>query len=182
MAQEPFVHDLVMGNRQLLPNTMEQLRAMAGAGVEIGSHAYTHIDLGNITDPRLLQYEIVTAANDLRTALGHSVRYFAFPYGLPMNLNPAAFEFARQAGYEAVCSAYGGYNYPGDDPFHIQRITVDGNMIQLKNWVTLDPRKRHFPRFQYQTKQEGVKQDAKQGDSTKNAVKQDDAKSKHCAK
>jgi peptidoglycan/xylan/chitin deacetylase (PgdA/CDA1 family) len=149
MAQEPFAHDLVVGNNHLLPNTMEQLRAMADAGVDIGVHAYTHIDLGGITDPRLLRYEIVTAGDDLEAALGRRPRYFAFPYGLRLNLNPAAFEIARQAGYEAVCSAYGGYNYPGDDAFHIQRIPIDNNMIQLKNWATLDPRKRHIPRFQY---------------------------------
>ena len=44
-------------------------------------------------------------------------------------------------GYAGVCSAYGGFNFPGDDPFHLQRIHADDDLIRLKNWVTVDPRK-----------------------------------------
>ncbi len=58
LREEPFSHDLVAGCR-LLPNTVEQLLAMAAAGVDIGAHTYTHADLGAITDPRLLYHEIV---------------------------------------------------------------------------------------------------------------------------
>jgi hypothetical protein len=52
-----------------------------------------------------------------------------------------AFQVARSAGYQAVCSAYGGYNFPGDDSFHLRRIHADNEMIRLRNWLTLDPRK-----------------------------------------
>jgi peptidoglycan/xylan/chitin deacetylase (PgdA/CDA1 family) len=145
---QPFPHDLADGNG-FLPNTIEQLRAMAAAGIEIGAHAYTHADLGLIHDPHVLFQEVVAAGVQLRKAVGRPVRYFAFPYGRPANLSSEAFALARRAGYEAVCSAYGGFNYPGDDPFHIQRIGVDNNMIGLKNWVTGDPRKLHLPRYRY---------------------------------
>jgi hypothetical protein len=50
-----------------------------------------------------------------------------------------------------VCSAYGGFNFPGDDAFHLQRISGDAPTICVKNWVTMDPRKLHTPRFEYQT-------------------------------
>ncbi len=149
LKEEPFSHDLAMGHR-FAPNTLEQLRAMAAAGVEIGAHAYTHLDLGAIADPRLLRYEVVAAKEDLQAALGRPVRYFAFPYGHYANLNPAAFALAKEAGYAGVCSAYGGFNFPGDDPFHLQRIPVDDTMIRLKNWVTMDPRKLRTQRFVYQ--------------------------------
>jgi hypothetical protein len=49
-----------------------------------------------------------------------------------------------------VCSAYGGFNFPGDDPFHLQRIAADSVMVRLKNWVTMDPRKLRTRRFEYQ--------------------------------
>ena len=78
LTGEPFSHDLVMGHR-FAPNTLEQLRAMAAAGIEIGAHAYTHADLGAITDPRLLRYEVVTAKEELEAVLGRPIRYFAFP-------------------------------------------------------------------------------------------------------
>jgi len=149
LTGEPFGHDLRAGHR-FPPNTMEQLRAMGAAGIEIGAHTYSHADLGSVDDPKRLHYEVVTAGEDLQEALGRPVRYFAFPFGQHENLNPAVFQMAYEAGYEAVCSAYGGFNFPGDDSFHLQRIPVDREMIRLKNWVTLDPRKLGIPRFEYE--------------------------------
>ena len=149
LSGEPFSHDLVTGHH-FSPNTPEQLRAMAAAGIEIGVHAYTHADLGPITDPRLLHYQVVAAREELQNVLRRPVRYFAFPYGQHRNLNVAAMELAQAAGYAGVCSAYGGFNFPGDDSFHLQRIPGDGSMIQLQNWVTMDRRKLRTPRFVYQ--------------------------------
>ena len=145
---EPFRHDVAQGNR-FEPNNLEQLRAMAAAGIEIGAHTHTHPDLAKITDQRQLYHEVVESGRELQALLGRPVRYFAFPFGQRENLTSRAFQLARQAGYEAVCSAYGGYNFPGDDPFHLQRIHVDDDMIRLKNRVTVDPRKISTPRFRY---------------------------------
>ena len=145
----PFPHD-VAERCSVRPNTLEQIRSMAAAGIEIGAHTRTHADIGRLHNPRELHDEVVGSGRDLEQALGRPVRYFAFPYGQPTNMNPAAFQLAREYGYEAVCSAYGGYNFPGDDPFHIQRIFPD-NMLRLKNWLTVDPRKAHQPyRYDYQ--------------------------------
>jgi len=74
------------------------------------------------------------------------VRYFAFPYGQHENLSTAAFRVARQAGYDGVCSAYGGYNFPGDEPFHLRRIHADPEMPRFKNWMSVDPRKLRMQR------------------------------------
>jgi peptidoglycan/xylan/chitin deacetylase (PgdA/CDA1 family) len=152
----PFRHDLANGHR-FLPNSIEQLQAMAAAGIEIGAHTGDHVDLGATHDARVLYQEIVAAGIELRKALGRPVRYFAFPYGQYWNLSPEAFELARRANYDAVCSAYGGFNYPGDDAFHLQRIAVDNDMIGLKNWVTGDPRKLHVPRYGYEATSDGQK-------------------------
>jgi peptidoglycan/xylan/chitin deacetylase (PgdA/CDA1 family) len=148
LSGEPFLHDLTMGHR-LAPNTLEQLRAMADAGIEIGVHSYTHANLGTVVDQRSLHREIVVARERLQEALGRSTRYFAFPYGQWANLSQAAFDLAKATGYVGVCSAYGGFNFPGDDPFHLQRIPADNVMIRLKNWVMLDPRKLRTRRFEY---------------------------------
>jgi peptidoglycan/xylan/chitin deacetylase (PgdA/CDA1 family) len=148
LSSEPFSHDLIR-NRPLAPNTLDELKAMAAAGIEIGAHTYTHADLGSLSDRRLLHYEVVAAGEDLQRRLGRPVRFFAFPYGLRANLSRAAFEMAHQAGYEGVCSAYGGFNFPGDDAFHLQRVGVNDDMIGLKNWATGDPRKLRISRFAY---------------------------------
>lgn len=144
----PFPHDVAMG-RPTRPNTPDELRWMAEAGIELGAHTRTHADLGRISDPRVLHDEVIAARDELEAVIDRPIRYFAFPFGLPHNLNPAVFAMARAAGYHGVCSAYGGYNFPGDDPFHIQRVHGDPEMIRVKNSVTIDPRKRRTPRFRY---------------------------------
>ncbi|MEX0610498.1 MAG: polysaccharide deacetylase family protein, partial [Pirellulales bacterium] len=127
--------------RPLGPNTPAQLRQLGSAGVEIGAHTRHHVDLGgNVSSDKLVD-EIIRCKWELEDALGQDVRYFAFPYGQHENLSAAAFRVAREAGYDGVCSAYGGYNFPGDDPFHLRRIHADPEFIRFKNWLTIDPRK-----------------------------------------
>lgn len=143
----PFEHDLQRGC-PLAPNTPDQLRRMADAGVELGSHTREHTDLGQVADVERLHSEIVGSKRDLEAIVGRAVRYFAFPFGLHPNLTQAAFGTAFRAGYWGVCSAYGGYNLPGDDPFHIHRIHGDPSWSRFCNWITADPRKfRRIPRF-----------------------------------
>ena len=144
-----FPHDIARGQK-LRPNTIDELQAMAAAGIEIGAHTRTHADLGQILDLQTLREEVVDAAHELEQAVGAAIRYFAFPFGLHANLNADAFRLAQRAGYAGVCSAYGGYNFPGDDAFHLQRIHADPEMLRLKNWLTIDPRKqRRVQRFLY---------------------------------
>ena len=147
LTGEPFQHDAKAGFRGT-PNTLAQLRDMAGAGIEIGAHTYTHPDFSRVRDPHVLHREVVVAREELSELLGRPVRYFAVPIGMHPQLSSALFEVARQAGYDAVCSGYGGYNFPGDDPFHLQRIAVDDELLRLKNRVTIDPRKLFTPRFE----------------------------------
>lgn len=142
----PFPHDVAAGVH-LRPNAVEELRTMAAAGVEIGAHTRTHADLGLPGNREWLTSEIVGSKEDLEKILGRTIRYFAFPYGLHANLSPAAFRVAHEAGFLGVCSAYGAYNLPGDDPFHLQRIHADPQMVRLKNWLTVDPRKANTKAF-----------------------------------
>jgi peptidoglycan/xylan/chitin deacetylase (PgdA/CDA1 family) len=145
----PFPHDVARGV-PLAPNTRQQIRELSRAGIELGVHTRTHADLGRIDDPERLHDEMIVAREELARLTGHEARYFAFPFGQPVNLNPRAFNLAREAGYAGVCSAYGGFNFPGDDAFHLQRIHVDDDLIRLKNWVTVDPRKlRSIERYEY---------------------------------
>jgi peptidoglycan/xylan/chitin deacetylase (PgdA/CDA1 family) len=136
----PFEHDIRLG-APLEPNTCEQLRQMAAAGVELGAHTRGHVDLGALNDEQTLHEEIVGSKRDLEAITGRPVRYFAFPYGLQSNLSEAAFRIAFAAGFWGVCSAYGDYNVPGDDPFHIHRIHGDPSWARFCNSLTLDPRK-----------------------------------------
>ncbi len=137
---KPFPHDVARG-RPLPPNTIEQLRDMATAGVEIGAHTRSHADLGAVHDKRKLADEIIGSREDLEDVLGQAVQYFAFPYGMPKNLSTAAFRLAYEASFRGVCSAYGGYNGPAGDSFHLRRIHGYPEWSRFCNWLTLDPRK-----------------------------------------
>lgn len=137
---EPFGHDIENGVA-LRPNSPAELRSLADAGVEIGAHTRSHPDLGAIQDEQVLRDEIAGSKAELEQHLGREVRYFAFPFGLHANMSPAAFRIAHEVGFQGVCSAYGAYNWPGGDPFHIRRIHADPELIRMKNWLSVDPRK-----------------------------------------
>jgi peptidoglycan/xylan/chitin deacetylase (PgdA/CDA1 family) len=154
---QPFPHDIAAG-RPLPVNTVEELRTMANAGIDIELHTRSHVDLGQVVDPDQIYDEVVSAGRDLANLMDRPVRYFSFPYGMPHNLNREAFRLASQTGYLGVCSAYGGYNLPGDDEFHIQRIHADPDWIRWKNWMTFDRRKlAKVERFQYDLVEKSVR-------------------------
>lgn len=145
LSGRPFEHDLRLG-KPLPPNTLAELRAMASAGIEIGSHTQSHLDLGQVTWPEVLRREVVAVRAELERLVDRPVRHFAFPFGQPQHLSRAAMAAARHAGYQTACSAYGEYNFPDGDGFHIRRIPADEALARLKNWVTIDPRKLgHIP-------------------------------------
>jgi peptidoglycan/xylan/chitin deacetylase (PgdA/CDA1 family) len=139
-GNRPFPHDVETGY-PLAPNTVTQLREMAREGVEIGAHARNHIHLGGGLSSDTLVDEIAGSKRDLESALEREIRYFAFPFGQIADLSPEAFQIAYSAGFRGVSSAHGGYNFPGDDWFHLRRIHADPELIRLKNWLTVDPRK-----------------------------------------
>lgn len=148
---ESFPHDLTTG-KPFRPNTIAQLREMATAGIDIGAHTRTHPNLGAIHDPARLADEVLGGRNELADWLGRPIPYFAFPFGQHENLNREVFRLCRKAGVAGVVSAYGGYNFPGDDPFHLQRIHGDPDMLRLANWLSVDPRKQSLVRrYEYQS-------------------------------
>lgn len=144
----PFPHDIACGQR-FAPNTPDQIKMFAAAGIEMGAHTRTHPDLAQIHDPHRLHDEVVTASEELQALAGTPVRYFAFPFGQHVNLNPQVFELCHEVGFDGVCSAYGGANFPGDDAFHIQRVATDTELIRIKNRVTRPIRPTDVVRYEY---------------------------------
>lgn len=138
----PFEHDVKLG-QPLQPNSIDAIRAMADAGVEIGGHSRRHLDLGKIHDREVLLDEVIVATQEMSELIDHRIRYFAFPFGQIENLNATVFQLLKEHGFEGVCSAYGGWNEIGSDGFHLQRFHGDPDFARIQNWLTMDPRKRH---------------------------------------
>ncbi|MEM6473621.1 MAG: polysaccharide deacetylase family protein [Planctomycetota bacterium] len=142
---KPFPHDAAAG-KPLPPNTPHQIRGISAAGIEIGAHTRTHCDVGALTDFDVMEDELLSATDELAEMADQSIRYFAFPYGLPQNLSRAAAELLKEYGLAGVCSAFGAYNLPGQDPFHLRRFHADPEFVRFLNWVTIDPRKQSLYR------------------------------------
>lgn len=138
--QKPFNHDNRAG-RPLPVHTIEQLKQMVDLGVQIGCHTQTHPDLGQPHSREFLLAEIRDTRHKLQDWTGQSIDYFAFPYGLSNNISQESIDVIIESGYKGFVSAYGGWNWPGEDNFHLQRIHGDPGIASLTNWLTLDPRK-----------------------------------------
>ena len=76
------------------------VRELAAAGLEIGSHAATHLRLAGV-GPEQLQGEVAQSRASLAALLGTEIRGFAYPYG---SMDAAAREAVREAGYDYACA------------------------------------------------------------------------------
>ena len=79
--------------------TWEEIRQCAEAGVEIGSHTYTHDVLSTITDELVLQHEIAGSRQEIEARLGRTVSILALPNGQGNSRVDAA---AAKAGFKQV--------------------------------------------------------------------------------
>jgi peptidoglycan/xylan/chitin deacetylase (PgdA/CDA1 family) len=82
--------------------TPEQLRRVAEAGIEIGSHGLTHVSLSSVTDAALAD-ETVRSRRMLQELTGQEVAGFCYPYG---DIDRRAFEYVRGAGYRYACAIW----------------------------------------------------------------------------
>ncbi len=156
LTGEQFAHDRKLG-LNIRPNSLEEINQLAAAGIEIGAHTRHHLDLGAVDSPDVMQREITASAIELGERIGRPIRYFAFPYGMPRNMPTRAIETVVESGMQGFCSAFGGYNLPGRDWFHIRRAHADPGITRLKNWLSFDSRKvNHEPTIFYSLPSLGV--------------------------
>ena len=136
---QAFPHDNQDGNNSTA-NGLESIRAMHRSGIEIGVHSRSLRDLGGITDPEVLFDELVVARDEMEDLIEGRVKYFAFAQGQGEYSKDKIFRMAKMYGFQGICSAYGGVNSPGSDPFHLHRISGVAELIRIKNWLSLDPK------------------------------------------
>ena len=76
----------------------DELRDLAGRGIEMGSHTLSHAHLTRLSDAEL-DDELTAAKAKIEEALGRPCRLLAYPYGEEDARVQAA---VRRAGYEAA--------------------------------------------------------------------------------
>ena len=107
-----------------MPNlTWEDVQEMAAMGFEIGSHTVTHANLGRVSFAEA-QHEIIESKKALERRLARPVRWLAYPYGGPRDLQSEVLSYLEEAGYDGCLSAFGGFVYPGCDPRVLPRTPV----------------------------------------------------------
>lgn len=140
LQQIPFPHDVDAG--QALPvNTVSQIRDIAEMGIEVGLHTRTHVDFSKVHCADVIRREILDGKDELEQMIGREVRYFAHPFGLPKQLTQATIEVIHESGMLGFCSAFGAYNVPGRDAFHLRRFHGDPEFGRFLNWLSFDEKK-----------------------------------------
>lgn len=82
--------------------TADQLRQVAAAGIEIGSHGFTHVRLSPASGKQL-DGELVRSRAVLREITGQTVDGFCYPYG---DLTGRVVDAVRVAGYDYGCAVW----------------------------------------------------------------------------
>ncbi|MGC0403229.1 peptidoglycan/xylan/chitin deacetylase (PgdA/CDA1 family) [Streptomyces sp. SAI-126] len=93
------------------------IREAAEAGIEIGSHGLTHVDL-TTADDVLLKSEVVESRAVLEELTGAPVEGFCYPYG---SLDRRAVDTVRDAGYAYACAIDPGSI---DSPLALPRVHI----------------------------------------------------------
>lgn len=96
------------------------VRQAADAGVEIGSHGLTHIDLTR-ADDATLRAEVSDSRTLLTELIGAPVDGFCYPYG---TIDRRAVAAVREAGYTYACAIDPG---PLTGPYALPRLHIGQN-------------------------------------------------------
>ena len=110
----------------------EQLKEIAAAGWEIGSHSMTHTDLADVT-PVELREELLDSRLRLEREIGVEVRSFAYPFGSFVSTLGSKVE---NYGYRTAMGLGKKTLHDQNTLYYLDRITIHGTMT-LEEFVSL---------------------------------------------
>lgn len=101
-----------------------QLREMAAAGMEIGSHTHRHIILAQ-SSADIAKKELRISKALIEQHLQQACEHFCYVNGgYPQDGNERTDELVCQAGYLSACYMRGGANSKATTPYHLRRHAV----------------------------------------------------------
>ncbi len=100
----------------------DQIKEMAAAGWEVGSHSVTHSDLTAL-EPERQRYEIVDSRQILEAELGIPVLTFSYPFG---RSDSGIIDYTRFAGYVAGMSLGFTHDQGTSNLYTLQRRDIKG--------------------------------------------------------
>ena len=128
-----------------------EVRELASAGMEIGAHTRTHPLLSRLTDIEQ-QAEFRESKAILEQNLGFPVTSFAYPNGTPRDFTAETQRIARNAGFTAAFSFYGGVNpADGGDRYNVLRTAPIAHPDTFRTELVLMAHLGHWNRIAQST-------------------------------
>jgi peptidoglycan/xylan/chitin deacetylase (PgdA/CDA1 family) len=124
------VYNYIGGNNYM---SADQIRALAAAGWEIGSHGLSHIELTK--NPDRERDEIVESRKKLQSMLDVPILSFAYPFGA---YDRSSVDYTRFAGYMAAMGLGNATLQSNRNLFYLYRMEVNRNM-DLATFASLLP-------------------------------------------
>jgi peptidoglycan/xylan/chitin deacetylase (PgdA/CDA1 family) len=124
----------------------EELRAIRGAGIQIGSHGLDHRSLGRIPGEEV-PAQVQESRRILEERLGCAVTSLAYPFGTIRDFNATVKQEVRRAGYRSACTSVNGLNRGSTDTLELRRTKIeqgDGPVFReiiaggLDGWAFID--------------------------------------------
>ena len=114
-----------------------EIRELAAAGMEIGSHTASHRFLSELQE-REIREELAASRARLEDLTGRPVSLLALPGGRGSRVT---LRIAREVGYRAVCTSQVGTNRLGGGAFCLRRVPVLGgtSLARLGGLMASDP-------------------------------------------
>lgn len=103
--------------------TWDEIRVMADAGMEIGSHSVTHPILSRQALEEAA-WEVRASKETIERELGRPVRHFAYPNGRSCDFPAELIAHLEACGYESAASAVEGAVTRRSVPFALERIGI----------------------------------------------------------
>lgn len=113
---------------------VDQIKEMAAAGWEVGSHSVTHSDLTSL-EPERQRYEIVDSRQILESKLGVPVLTFSYPFG---RSDSSVIDYTHFAGYVAGMSLGFTYDQGNSNLYTLQRRDIKGT-YDVKQFASFLP-------------------------------------------
>jgi peptidoglycan/xylan/chitin deacetylase (PgdA/CDA1 family) len=139
-AQEQFVRSVesqLEADSTEIPErlmmTWGEIRKLAAAGHEIGSHTMTHPNIAYVSEGEM-QVELAESKRRLEEELSEAMIHFAYPGpALRPNWNERSREISREVGYQTATTIEPGPVRKQDDPLAMKRIGP-GASVQALRW------------------------------------------------
>jgi peptidoglycan/xylan/chitin deacetylase (PgdA/CDA1 family) len=104
------------------PLSWDEVRWLAGSGVEFGAHTQTHPVLPRMEHRDEVSNEILGSKARVDRELGRPTLCFCYPNG---DRNDAIEDLVKEAGFEIAVTTQSGLNRRGANPYQLKRFTVE---------------------------------------------------------